>query len=273
MTGVALALIAFGISLVMRTLPEMQPTTVPTLGISPTENPTTSSARITKSPIPSPPPPMIRSFSVEPLAIPFGMCVQITWSVQDTTALVRILRSDHIADYIVDDTLTEDTSIKGTLVDCPTQTGNVLYQIQALGAAGNSSTDQQEISVVPPTPTPSSPLIKEWTLIFYLDSKGTYAPLLPETKIDAIFNEDRSLTGFAGCNTYRSLYDAKPPASLAIRPTTSAAQICEKPESIMQQESTYLGLLNDVASYLISENLLELHDDEGNKIMVFTSSP
>ena len=139
--------------------------------------------------------------------------------------------------------------------------------------AGNSSTDRREVSVVPPTSTPTSPLINEWLLVFYLDTEERYATLLPGTNINAVFDEDRSLTGFSGCNTYHTIYDDKPPTSLAISPITSAAQICEAPDSIMQQESTYLDLLADVTLYRMNGNHLELYNNNGDKVLIFTSNP
>ena len=48
------------------------------------------------------------------------------------------------------------------------------------------------------------------------------------------------------------------------------ARQCPSPPGVMEQEKTYLKALNRVAGYNLTEDRLELKDESGDTILVFT---
>jgi heat shock protein HslJ len=74
--------------------------------------------------------------------------------------------------------------------------------------------------------------------------------------ITAVFWPNGELTGSAGCNQYRTTYvvDGE---TMTIQPPAVTRRVC-RVEGVMDQETTYLSLLPQVATYTIDGQYLEL---------------
>ena len=62
------------------------------------------------------------------------------------------------------------------------------------------------------------------------------------TEITAVFAEDGTLSGSAGCNNYTSSYESDD-VQIKIGPAASTRMFCAEPEGSMDQESQYLAAL------------------------------
>ena len=108
----------------------------------------------------------------------------------------------------------------------------------------------------------------EWTLTAYNNGRGGIVTLMADTAITATFNEKDGVVGSAGCNDYRAAYQVNQ-NMLTIGAPASTRRLCPQPDGIMQQETVFLSLLQDVATYTINGNQLELNNAEGTTLARF----
>jgi polar amino acid transport system substrate-binding protein len=101
------------------------------------------------TPTPAPNIPQIYRFLVNPTVIQLGQCVQISWETSGDVSAVNIFRNGS--------PIWVNGPAIGTLQDCPQQSGQIMYEIQANGPGGTARSDQP-VTVVespPPTDTPA----------------------------------------------------------------------------------------------------------------------
>ena len=85
-----------------------------------------------------------------------------------------------------------------------------------------------------------------------------YTPsILEGTEMTAIFDEDGTLSGSAGCNNYVTGYTTDG-SQISIGPAASTMMLCPEPEGIMEQEAAYLAALATAATYSINGQVLEM---------------
>jgi heat shock protein HslJ len=89
---------------------------------------------------------------------------------------------------------------------------------------------------------------------------GAVSSLVADTTVTAVFAEDGTISGNAGCNTYNGTYETSG-KDLTIGPLATTRMACE-PE-VSDQETNYLAALGRVTTYTIRGDQLELRDDEG----------
>jgi heat shock protein HslJ len=100
-------------------------------------------------------------------------------------------------------------------------------------------------------------------------SKGTQENLVSGTLVTARFNPDGIMNGNAGCNDYFAPYVVSG-KSLKIGEVGSTLKACGEP-GIMDQETTYLAVLQTTSTYTVStDNSLLLSDAEGKNKLTFT---
>jgi polar amino acid transport system substrate-binding protein len=232
--------------------------------------------------------PIIDRFTVNPeFQITVGQCVDILWQVQGDVRRVNLLRNNV--------TLWDGAPISGTTQDCPPGTGEMAYVIEAIGPGGTSRL-QRLVNVVqptatptptelPPTATPTStptatptptemtptnPLAgRSWQMTSYYDGQAIISALAG-TEVTAVFGDDGSVSGSAGCNTYNATYQVDG-NSLTVGSVTATRQTCSEPEGIMEQESAYLVALESATAYRVEGDQLELTDAEGVRVASFTA--
>jgi hypothetical protein len=86
--------------------------------------------------------PVIQNFRLTPeYQITLGQCVAITWTVQGNVSRVRLLRNNT--------TLWDNAPSSGNTQDCPQQTGENVYTLQASGPGG-SVQSQRVLNVISP---------------------------------------------------------------------------------------------------------------------------
>lgn len=107
-----------------------------------------------------------------------------------------------------------------------------------------------------------------WVLTAYNDGTGQMIDVLTGQIITAVFDKQGRLAGFAGCNNYGTLYTVEAD-QLILQPPVFTDGVCEEPEGIMNQETSFLANLTNISSFEVSENELRLFDDAGNLLLTF----
>lgn len=121
---------------------------------------------------------------------------------------------------------------------------------------------------IPPAP---APLVgTNWTLQSF-HTGDAVSSLISGTAITAVFGNDGSVTGSAGCNRYFARY-TQAGTSLSIGQAGSTKMYCGA-EGVMQQESSYLASLARIKTFTISGNQLSLADTNGTTLLSFVKEP
>jgi heat shock protein HslJ len=107
---------------------------------------------------------------------------------------------------------------------------------------------------VPPTLTSGT-----WEAVNVNNGNQAVVGLVSDTTITAIFGNDGSLSGNAGCNTYNTSYKTDG-NKIKIEPAATTMMAC--PEEVMAQEFQYLKALENASVYSIRNNQLEFRDAE-----------
>ena len=217
-------------------------------------------ARINDTPTPLPL--EILNFEADKIEIMKGECVNIFWSVSGRSPSIRITRNQgfiHASD-----------EQSGSFKDCPTSIGSVVYSIEASNTSGELVTTDTWVQVYSPTPTPSTPIGGSWFLVFYLNEQESYSRVITNTLITASFVSDGDLNGSAGCNTYKSNYSEEDAFNLSISEVITTQDFCTSPDGIMEQENQIIILLPLASYYHINDGRLEIFDELGRKILIFS---
>jgi len=119
-------------------------------------------------------------------------------------------------------------------------------------------------------PPAQEPLVgTNWTLASF-HTADAVSSVLPGTTITAIFGEDGRISGSAGCNRYFASFNMTG-TSLSIGPAGSTKMACGT-TGVMQQESTYLSLLNQAKTFTIKGDRLSLADGKGSTLLSFAKA-
>jgi heat shock protein HslJ len=116
-------------------------------------------------------------------------------------------------------------------------------------------------------PAPEPLVGTAWTLNSF-STADAVSSVTAGTPITAVFDENGSVTGSAGCNHYFASYTVTG-TTLSIGGTGSTMMYCTGP-GVMQQESTYLASLSRAAGFTITGNRLILVDIHGTPLLSFT---
>lgn len=149
-----------------------------------------------------------------------------------------------------------------------------LPQVTSFAQAGDQLTllNSEGTTLFTLIPQPTAELTNtEWRLTLYNNGRGGLATPLAETTITAKFDEEKGLAGSAGCNNYRASYTLDN-NTITVGPASSTRRLCHQPNGIMQQEADYLALLQDVATYTISGNQLDLKNAAETTLARFTAN-
>ena len=114
------------------------------------------------------------------------------------------------------------------------------------------------VVTVPTTPAPLTDpaLIGKWNLKGGIIGGST--PVIPNTQLTLTFNNDGTLTGFAGCNNYNGKYVLSGQTTefgkgISIGPLASTKMYCA---DAMNLETTYLTILQNTNTYSINNNTM-----------------
>lgn len=119
----------------------------------------------------------------------------------------------------------------------------------------------------PPTAELPSLNGSSWRLTSLMIDGEAVRPSVFRTPITLVVAEDGSeVSGVAGCNQYRSMFDASANDGTLFRPALTTRVVCGG--NIMVQEVAFLDALLRARSYTVQENDLTFSDAAGNVLMV-----
>jgi heat shock protein HslJ/LysM repeat protein len=166
-----------------------------------------------------------------------------------------------------------------TMMACPDP---IMRQAEAYMAALASATsyriqgdtlellDASGTSVATFTAQPTSLPGTSWTVIGYNNGRGGVVSVIIGTEITAVFGEDGTLSGSAGCNNYTVSYEADDAGNISIGLAATTRMMCSDPEGIMEQENEYLAALETAATYNVEGERLQLRTAENSLAADFT---
>ncbi len=106
-----------------------------------------------------------------------------------------------------------------------------------------------------------------WDLLAYNNGTGGFQSTVIDVSVTAMFAEDGTLTGSAGCNSYNGTWEAED-GSIEIGPVAATLMACADME-VQNQETRYLALLGETGTYRIDAGMLEMFDAEGTRILQY----
>lgn len=153
---------------------------------------------------------------------------------------------------------------------------SALSAAQTIARDGNSLVigyEGGELRYTLQEPTPDAALVgTEWQLHTFLSGEtadSTASSLIGDSTITLVFNEDGTVGGHGGCNSYGGNYLVEG-ESLTISELVSTLMACEA-EGVTEQESVYLDALGRAESYSIEGNQLTIYYPGGG--LVFAAAP
>jgi heat shock protein HslJ len=225
----------------------------------PTNTPVVSPTVPVVTETPTPIPPVIISFTLNPAQIQTGDCTTVSWNVSGDVERIQISRNG--------DVLLDNAPFTGSQQDCVLVGGSYVYRLDVLGQNGQSETSQQTLTVIDaPTVPPLDGT--SWILDGISDGAGNMVVPIQGTLITAVFAVDGNLTGESGCNSYATTYTVDG-SSISIGPTSGGATFCDQPAGVMDQEQGYLTLLPQAASFDLSSGSLLISDANGRQILQY----
>jgi heat shock protein HslJ len=134
---------------------------------------------------------------------------------------------------------------------------------------------QQPVTVpatLPATPPPTTDsrgalMSGTWSLGSMVKDGATVA-IVPGTTITAKFTSDGSVNGAAGCNNYFASYTVAG-NTMTVGPVGSTLMFCGAPAGIMNQETTYLGMLQNASTFSATAMELRISDASGKNTLVY----
>ncbi|MGD8466818.1 MAG: META domain-containing protein, partial [Anaerolineae bacterium] len=106
-----------------------------------------------------------------------------------------------------------------------------------------------------------------WVLESYLGERGELTAVLSDSTITAHFREGQ-VQGNAGCNSYFGSYE-RDGDRLTFGPLAMTEMYCQ-PQALMDQEGAYLSVLASAGSYQIADDRLQMYDDNGELVLVYS---
>jgi heat shock protein HslJ len=106
-----------------------------------------------------------------------------------------------------------------------------------------------------------------WDLIAYNNGTGGFQSTLIDVTVTAVFEEEGTLSGSAGCNSYNGTWETEE-NSIEIGPLASTAMACADVE-VMDQETRYLAALQQAATYRVDAGTLDMFDAEGTRLVQY----
>ncbi len=105
-----------------------------------------------------------------------------------------------------------------------------------------------------------------WVLSQYRGTDGEMVDTLPDQQVTAEFDGE-NLSGSAGCNSYSGPYTVDG-STMTLGPMISTMMACAQ-QSVMDQEAAFTGQLDQVVSYDIVDDQLQLSNADGEVILSF----
>jgi heat shock protein HslJ len=181
-----------------------------------------------------------------------GGCNRFTgrYTVDGSTIAIGPLASTAMA--CIETVMAAETDYLARLDEAATYSvsGNALTMSDAAGKVVLTFTESVPVTLTGTT----------WSATGINNGKQAVVSLVADTTVTAVFGEDGTITGSAGCNTYNGTYEVSG-TDLTIGTLATTMMACEP--DVSTQEADYLAALARVTTYSISGDQLELRDAQG----------
>jgi heat shock protein HslJ len=178
------------------------------------------------------------------------------------------------APYTLDGGSLEIGEPAGTLIACPPPVDEFeRAYLDALGQVATWELDGEELVLSDDSGDESlryelASITGNWIVTGINTDDAIVSPIV-SVELTALFADDGSLTGFAGCNDYTTSYTADT-GNIEIEPPASTKMFCSEPEGLMDQEAAYLAALDAATQYAFNGPTMDLLDGEGKSLVTFT---
>lgn len=108
-----------------------------------------------------------------------------------------------------------------------------------------------------------------WIVTAYNNGREAVVGPILGTELTAVFGEDGSLSGSAGCNSYRTSFETTAEGGISIGPAAITRMMCSTPEGIMEQEAEFLAALETAATYQVQGDMLQMRTADDALAAVF----
>jgi heat shock protein HslJ len=175
------------------------------------------------------------------------------------------------ASYTLDGGSLEIGEPAGTLIACPPPVDEFeRAYLDALGQVASWELDGEELVLSNSDGNEllrfaGATIVGEWTVTGVNTGNAVSSPIIG-TELTAVFAEDGSLTGSAGCNNYTTSYSADA-GVIEIEPAASTKKLCPEPEGVMEQEAAFLDALAAAETYGFNGPTLNLLDGEATTLV------
>jgi heat shock protein HslJ len=148
--------------------------------------------------------------------------------------------------------------------------GAASYRIEGEGLEIANSEGETVLvfGVAEPTPLTGT----TWQALHYFDGQDAVVSVLLGTEIVAVFDEEGTVSGSAGCNQYTASYELDD-GQITVGPSAVTRMMFAEPEGIMEQEAAYLAAMESAVSYRTEGDQLELLDAEGRRAVSYIAAP
>jgi heat shock protein HslJ len=208
------------------------------------------------TPVPSPTATSVPStgitFTASRTTINAGETAVLSWSVEGVKAVYMFPVGGNYLNY--------PTTGQGSKEVRPGIT--TTYILSVINLDDSTSSESIEITVA------NGLTANRWLLQSYSSPATGLRTPLPGTEVTARFEANGNLSGSSGCNDYSGTFTAYDEV-LTIGLGASTQIACGTPEGIMEQEGTYLSLLQQAVRFDISAGQLSVFDSSGNRILVY----
>ncbi len=110
----------------------------------------------------------------------------------------------------------------------------------------------------------------QWQALSFNNGLGGVTSVMSGTEITAIFDENGTLSGSAGCNSYTTSYTVDG-NQISIMPAATTMMFCAEPENVMEQEAAFVAALPMADTFSIEGDRLELRTADGALIASFVA--
>lgn len=194
------------------------------------------------------------TFNANRTTIDAGETVTLNWSVENIVAVYMFPVGDRFENYPV---VGQDSRNVQPYI-------TTSYELLTFNPDDSTSAQRIEITVV------NGLTSGRWVLQSYSTRTGGSQSPLSGTELTARFGADGSLSGSAGCNTYSGGFMAFD-QTLRMSDLTTSRLLCAEPDGIMEQEGTFMSLMQQASKMVISAGQLEVFDSQGNRVLVFVN--
>lgn len=109
-----------------------------------------------------------------------------------------------------------------------------------------------------------------WVVTGYNNGNEAVVSVVIGTELTAIFGEDGSLSGSAGCNNMAGSYTTQD-NTIQIGPIATTRMMCVEPEGVMEQEAQYTAALMSAATYSVRGDQLEMRTADDAMAVLFVA--